>query len=85
MLLGFTLAFWILTNEDEAVVFHGVDQSLLYSFSFMLGGYEPAAFDDATLEGFVTTLSVLYMPIVAIILLLNLLTALMVCYSNMQT
>ena len=74
--LGFSQAFWIISNEDKLLPFGTFENSVLNSFVFMLGGYDPSAFIGTRLYKFALGLSCLYMIIVAI-LLLNLLIALM--------
>jgi transient receptor potential cation channel subfamily V member 6 len=83
VLLGFSQAFWLLASETRDFdgdpstnPFATIQSSLLNSFSFMLGGYDPLAFESIPLESFALLLSCLYMLIVSI-LLLNLLIALM--------
>jgi WD40 repeat protein len=83
VLLGFSQAFWLLSSErldhdgdPSTNPFSTIPSSLLNSFSFMLGGYDPLAFDSVPLESFALLLSCLYMLIVSI-LLLNLLIAMM--------
>ena len=74
--LGFSQAFWIISNEDKLLPFGTFENSVLNSFVFMLGGYDPSAFIGTRLYKFALGLSCLYMIIVSI-LLLNLLIALM--------
>lgn len=83
VLLGFSQAFWLLASENRDLdgdpstnPFSTIPNSLLNSFTFMLGGYDPFAFSNAPLESFALFLSCIYMLIVSI-LLLNLLIALM--------
>ena len=76
VLVGFSQAFWLVSREDSELPFGKLDNSLLNSFSFMLGGYDPEGFAGAKLESFALFLSTIYMLIVSI-LLLNLLIALM--------
>lgn len=84
VLFGFAEAFWVLCNVDNSLAFSTVPGTLINSFAFMLGGFDPSAFTSARLSGFAAMLSVVFMLIVAI-LLLNLLIALMGnSYSNIQ-
>jgi ABC-type dipeptide/oligopeptide/nickel transport system permease component len=56
--------------------FAGVTGSLLITYVFMLGGFDPAAFDGLPAEEYSVLLAVLFTVLVTI-LLLNLLIALM--------
>jgi WD40 repeat protein len=83
VLLGFSQAFWLLSSQRPDLdgdpstnPFATIPSSLINSFSFMLGGYDPLAFDSVPLESFALLLSCVYMLIVSI-LLLNLLIAMM--------
>ena len=75
VLIGFSQAFYLLSYDEENS-FSSMDQSLLLSFTFMLGEYDPFAFTGAKLESFAVFLSTIYMMILSI-LLLNLLIAYM--------
>jgi WD40 repeat protein len=76
VLVGFSQAFWILSEQHGDAPFGTIEASLLNSFVFMLGGYDPTAFHGIYLVRFAIALSAIYMLIVSI-LLLNLLIALM--------
>lgn len=82
VILGFSQAFWLLSNRQEEpnddidYQFSTIKGSLIGSFTFMLGGYDASNFTGIDLEDFAVLLSALYMLIVSI-LLLNLLIALM--------
>eukprot|EP01032_Pedospumella_encystans_P017121 gene17121-19520_t len=76
VLVGFSQAFWIISSVDRSLPFGTIQDSLLNSYVFMLGGFDPSAFEGTPLNGFATALSCFYMLIVSI-LLLNLLIALM--------
>ncbi|KAJ1416212.1 hypothetical protein B484DRAFT_156260 [Ochromonadaceae sp. CCMP2298] len=76
VLLGFAQAFWLVANTRDDLAFSTIQDSLINSFSFMLGNYDPEAFVGADLESFGNILTAFYMVTMAI-LLLNLLIALM--------
>ena len=76
VLVGFSQAFWLISDGIGNAPFYTFRGSLVYSFTFMLGGYDPTSFQETSLEDFGVFLSAVYMVIVAI-LLLNLLIALM--------
>ena len=76
VIIGFSQAFWLLSEVDESLPFASIQNSFLNSYSFMLGGYDPTAFDGAPLQSWATFLAVIYM-LVMNLLLLNLLIALM--------
>jgi hypothetical protein len=76
ILVGFSQAFWLVSRHVPGLPFATFEGSLLNSFVFMLGGFDPTAFADTRLYRFAIALSCLYMLIVSI-LLLNLLIALM--------
>lgn len=76
VIIGFSQAFWLLSEVDSDLPFAQIQNSFLNSYSFMLGGYDPEAFDGATLQVWATFLSVIFM-LVMNLLLLNLLIALM--------
>ena len=76
VLCGFSQAFWIVSQDDSSLPFGSIGGSLLNSFVFMLGGFDPTAFNGLSLAPFAIAMSCLYMLIVSI-LLLNLLIALM--------
>jgi hypothetical protein len=74
---GFSQAFWLLTYNSTGNMFSRIDESFLSSFSFMMGNFDPSAFDGTGRQrNFGIFLSVAYMMVVTI-LLLNLLIALM--------
>ena len=76
VLVGFSQAFWVVSEDDAELPFGTIEASLLNSFVFMLGGFDPSAFQTTYLAHFAVALSCIYMLIVSI-LLLNLLIALM--------
>jgi len=76
VLVGFSQAFWVISSVDRDLPFGTIENSLLNSYVFMLGGFDPSAFEGSPLNRFAIALSCLYMLIVWI-LLLNLLIALM--------
>ena len=76
VIIGFSQAFWLLSEVDSDLPFSSIQDSFLNSYSFMLGGYDPTAFDGAPLQAWATFLSVVFM-LVMNLLLLNLLIALM--------
>ena len=77
ILFGYALSFWILTYGNfEGQTFDTIGGTLLNSYVFMLGGFDPTQFAGSPVEGFAVFLSVIFMLIVSIILL-NLLIAIM--------
>jgi transient receptor potential cation channel subfamily V member 6 len=74
--VGFSQAFFVISSSDPSSPFGTFRSSLLNSFVFMLGNFDPSAFEGNVLHGFAVFLSCVYMLIVSI-LLLNLLIALM--------
>jgi WD40 repeat protein len=74
--VGFSLAFYVVSSDDSQLPFGTMQSSLINSYVFMLGGYDPSAFEDVQLRKFAVFLSAIYMLIVNI-LILNLLIALM--------
>eukprot|EP00388_Colpodella_angusta_P035216 GDKK01035312.1.p1 GENE.GDKK01035312.1~~GDKK01035312.1.p1 ORF type:complete len:290 (+),score=62.54 GDKK01035312.1:100-870(+) len=76
VLVGFSQAFWVISSVDRDLPFGTIENSLLNSYVFMLGGFDPSAFEGSPLNRFAIALSCFYMLIVSI-LLLNLLIALM--------
>lgn len=76
VIVGFSQAFWLISNSEKDLLFSEIDNSLLNSFAFMLGEYDTESFEGLPLESFGIFLSVVYM-LVSAILLLNLLIALM--------
>jgi WD40 repeat protein len=78
VLVGFSQAFWLISNESNNSPFANIDDSLVVSFVFMLGGYDTSGFEDLPqpMKSYGLFLSAVYMMIVSI-LLLNLLIALM--------
>jgi hypothetical protein len=85
ILFGYAFSFWIMTynvNADNS--FATIGGTLINSFSFMLGGFDPEAFVDTPVESFTLALAVAFMLIVSIVLL-NLLIAIMGnSYSTVQ-
>jgi hypothetical protein len=61
--------------DSDEFPFSSYGTSLLYSYVFMLGGFDPSLFSSIYLEPFAVFLSTIFMLIVSI-LLLNLLIAL---------
>jgi len=76
ILFGYAFSFWIMTYGTADNAFNTIDGTLINSFSFMLGGFDPGAFAGIEVEGFAQFLSVIFMLIVSL-LLLNLLIAIM--------
>lgn len=76
VIVGFSQAFWLLSNRMEGLDFSSIDKSYVSAFSYMLGNFDPDGFDGASLESWGIFLSCIYM-LIGSILLLNLLIALM--------
>jgi hypothetical protein len=74
--VGFAQAFWMICRTDRTLPFSTFEGAMLYSFVFLLGGYDPTAFEGVPLYRLGIALSAIYMIIVSV-LLLNLLIALM--------
>jgi hypothetical protein len=74
--VGFSQAFWIVSRSDKSLPFSTYEGSVLYSFTFLLGNFDPSLFEGVPLYRFAIAMSSIYMIIVSI-LLLNLLIALM--------
>jgi hypothetical protein len=74
--MGFSQAFWIVSRNDRSLPFSTFEGAVLYSFVFLLGGFDPTLFEGIPLYRFAIAMSSIYMIIVSI-LLLNLLIALM--------
>jgi hypothetical protein len=76
VLAGFSQAFWLLSNNDESLLFGTVSQSFLTSFLYMLGQNVVADFTGAA-SPYVATVFLVFFMIIMMILMLNLLIALM--------
>jgi WD40 repeat protein len=80
-IVGFSQAFWLISNEqpnelDDDPPYRTIASSLLYSFSSTLGDFNPEAFVGMPLERFGILLTCAFI-LTSSILLLNLLIALM--------
>lgn len=76
VLAGFAQSFWLLSNNDETLLFGTVSQSFLNSFLYMLGQNIEADF-SGTASPYVATIFLVFFLITMMILMLNLLIALM--------
>lgn len=76
VIVGFSQAFWVLSDPLGPSRFAAIDKSLLASFEFMMGGYNSSEFDTSFSPEISILLSIMYMILVAI-LLLNLVIAMM--------
>ena len=50
VVVGYSQAFWLLSFEADGYAFAGIKNSLITSFNFMLGGYDPTTFDGLPLK-----------------------------------
>jgi glycerol uptake facilitator-like aquaporin len=76
VLVGFTLAFWILSKNDPSSLFNNINNAFLNTFMFMLGQMITTDFAGSASPSFFIFLLILFMMFM-MLLMLNLLIALM--------
>ena len=76
VIVGFSQAFWVLSDPLGGSRFKTIGMGFLTSFQFMMGGFSPTEFDTSYCPELAVALSILFMIVVAI-LLLNLVIAMM--------